>query len=525
MSHTEPMVKARRRPWLPPTRRGVELNRVRYVWTNRCTHSDVMSTANTTTILATKVTGSRRKLKLPLSGADGGAFATRSEPVLSLPKARQHRLMVQERDLFMSRLRQERIERSQLENWAAVKLQSVARGFLARPRPVKIEKPRERETEESLKQQLALIAAETDRQIAREAADLEDENIPEWRRHISKRAATKKARKRLKALEKTASVLFQALIRGFLVRRAMRAVWRRAQDEVRRRAATSVQRAWRQFLARRWLEERILRRWFQATIKVQAPFRGMLGRMFASAVRGRMRDMAAQDKSAGMIQRIYRGRAAKKKAQHRRETKAAVRIQKTVRGKKAKNKVTQLKIEKEDEAHRLQEEERIRQEETERAERVRAKREEKATKERAAVRIQSAARGKAAQKSVRNKRRKKKTEHAATKIQSKARQKAAAAEVAKRRKARDEAEQEHAAVAIQKATRSKAARKKVRKRRAEKEEAAKVSAATRIQSQVRRKQADAEVQHARRQKQEALLDAAARPASKKVKRAKKQHAQ
>ena len=121
------MQERNRRPWLPPTRRGVELNRVRYVWTNRCTHSDVMSTANTTTILPTKVSRSSRKLKLPLSSGDGGAFAARAEPVLSLPKARQHRLMVQERDIFMSRLRQERIERSQLENWAAVKLQAVAR--------------------------------------------------------------------------------------------------------------------------------------------------------------------------------------------------------------------------------------------------------------------------------------------------------------------------------------------------------------------------------------------------------------
>lgn len=60
----------------------------------------------------------------------------RSLPALAVPAARLHRELLLERDAFMAQLAREREEKTQLENWAATRIQACYRGFRSRPRAV-----------------------------------------------------------------------------------------------------------------------------------------------------------------------------------------------------------------------------------------------------------------------------------------------------------------------------------------------------------------------------------------------------
>ncbi|KAF1793071.1 IQ motif, EF-hand binding site [Phytophthora cactorum] len=60
----------------------------------------------------------------------------RSLPALSVPTKRLHRELLLERDAFMAQLTREREEKTQLECWAATRIQAYFRGFRSRPRVV-----------------------------------------------------------------------------------------------------------------------------------------------------------------------------------------------------------------------------------------------------------------------------------------------------------------------------------------------------------------------------------------------------
>lgn len=60
----------------------------------------------------------------------------RSLPALSVPATRLHRELLLERDAFMAQLTREREEKTQLECWAATRIQACYRGFRSRPRVV-----------------------------------------------------------------------------------------------------------------------------------------------------------------------------------------------------------------------------------------------------------------------------------------------------------------------------------------------------------------------------------------------------
>ena len=123
----------------PSVMRPLVLHPVRYLWTNRSTHSDVMATSTTTEISAL---GGATKLPSRGASSSGGFSRTIQLPSflgthlashVSVPSNKAAAL-VRERDAFMRRLEQERNDRSVLETWAAIRIQAIVRAHLARLR-------------------------------------------------------------------------------------------------------------------------------------------------------------------------------------------------------------------------------------------------------------------------------------------------------------------------------------------------------------------------------------------------------
>ena len=100
---------------------------VRYLWMNRSTHSDVMSTSTTTTITTAN---SKNGLSIQLPSFLGKHLSSH----VSVPSKRKSKALVKERDLFMQRLEQERNDRAILETWAIIRIQALGRGHLGRLR-------------------------------------------------------------------------------------------------------------------------------------------------------------------------------------------------------------------------------------------------------------------------------------------------------------------------------------------------------------------------------------------------------
>ena len=206
-------------------RRAVDLCPVSSIWVTRSTHSDVMTVTTTSQVVTNTKTrnGELRRIQLP-------TFMEERPQVLSMPPRRKIRALVRERDLFMNRLRAEREGRSQLEHWAAVKLQTQVRGFLVRPKPIRIPRVKEPVPTESIREQLARMARDTEAQMEldREMSMKDNDNSKGWRQKISKRAQAKEERNRLARREKFLAVFMQKLARGFLVRCAMKDIRERA---------------------------------------------------------------------------------------------------------------------------------------------------------------------------------------------------------------------------------------------------------------------------------------------------------
>jgi hypothetical protein len=118
-----------------PYFQGLDETHVTFLTMNRLTSSDVFATTVTVqkklirqTSLSTKMmTHHKTKLKLP---------SPKAPMTLPIPRKRMNKILLSERDAFMSKLFQERAERNKLENWAATRIQALFRGYLERPHPI-----------------------------------------------------------------------------------------------------------------------------------------------------------------------------------------------------------------------------------------------------------------------------------------------------------------------------------------------------------------------------------------------------
>lgn len=206
-------------------------------------------------------------------------------------RAKCGRDLRRERQVFLSRLTQEREDRIELEAWAASRVQALFRGFLVRPRP-----PRLRVRE-------ALTPAESNRVLVADLqAILARAGLPtipglgpdgrkapegsDWGRgrgvagSNTRGGGLRRSRSRkYRAFEHEMGTRITKVVRGFLERRRYGRRWAEWDFERRQAAAALIERAWHSYRKRmgwRELESGVTD---SAATKIQAPWRGMACRM------------------------------------------------------------------------------------------------------------------------------------------------------------------------------------------------------------------------------------------------------
>lgn len=119
-------------------RSGLEPSPVVFLCCNRSTHSDVMSTTNTTRVstLDSNAGGQRHNAELRrmdrLCNLPYRSASAVQPPMVGIPIKRRNKQLLAERDDFMDRLLKERDDRLELETWAATCVQAHVRGLSVR---------------------------------------------------------------------------------------------------------------------------------------------------------------------------------------------------------------------------------------------------------------------------------------------------------------------------------------------------------------------------------------------------------
>lgn len=230
----------------------------------------------------------------------------------------------------MERLENERTARSQLEAWAATRIQAATRGLLARPKKERVYRIADRTDKETIRAQLEVLTQEMDRQLELEAQQNEDET-PEWRRRIQRKAAGKKHMRKMQAIGNSAALRIQTVVLGFMARRAVAALREREEDEQRKWAAMKMQSIQRGYIIRAKMHLARIQKRHNSAVKIQAVARAMLDCEYARVLRLLMREKAREDVAATMIQGIFRQRMARRRMHSRRQDHAARKLQMTGR--------------------------------------------------------------------------------------------------------------------------------------------------------------------------------------------------
>jgi len=418
-----------------------------------------MSTVSTTRVFVegpssgrsstSKKGGDRRKIQLP--GFNQGG--TGAPPFISIPPRKKHRALLREREVFFARLQRERDMRTEIEVWAATRIQAIARGFLGRPAggaggggraptPEVFPTPAE-----VLKQQLLELTAETDRQLRRDWADVDGEMA--WRDSVARRAEERKNKRRRKLMQVSAAVTTQRIVRSFLARRAYQSFLKRLMRELRVDSALKIQKTMRGRIARVRVGHVLYDRAHTAAILIQRIARGVLRREHVKFLRMRMRCVEREEGSAILLQKLFRIGNAQRRVRRIKQDGAACTLQTLQRGRQARRRLYLEKVKREKAATRIQNLHRAR----EARDRVDAIRELKMMEEAraAAVKIQCAQRTRVAAKGTEVKRQARRVKAVET-IQGATRMRAARNELGQRQTA---AEQKKASTAIQAAVRGR----------------------------------------------------------------------
>ncbi|POM70893.1 Hypothetical protein PHPALM_12614 [Phytophthora palmivora] len=213
----------------------------------------------------------------------------RSLPALSIPSQRLHRELLLERDAFMAQLTREREEKTQLECWAATRIQACYRGFRSRPRVVAYARR---------KNKLALRSASC---IRLDLADMQDNlymrgNLPEeeagskdtsllWRQGVKDRARRKRDVKNQHEERQGAAIRIQSCVRRFLAKVAFRNLVVRARDERYLLAIVKIQSIYRGYHLRMWIQRLVPKLRYNAVVQIQALVRGSQARERVSMLR------------------------------------------------------------------------------------------------------------------------------------------------------------------------------------------------------------------------------------------------
>ncbi|KAG2984093.1 hypothetical protein PC121_g22501 [Phytophthora cactorum] len=207
----------------------------------------------------------------------------RSLPALSVPTKRLHRELLLERDAFMAQLTREREEKTQLECWAATRIQACFRGFRSRARVV------------AYARRMKKFALRTASSIRLDLADMQENlrmsgSLPQesessgketsllWRQGVRDRARRKRGFKNRQEERQSAVIRIQACVRRFLAKIAYRHLVARARDERHLLAIVKIQSIYRGYYLRSWIHRLVPKLKHDAAVQIQVLVRGSQAR-------------------------------------------------------------------------------------------------------------------------------------------------------------------------------------------------------------------------------------------------------
>lgn len=426
----------------------------------RCTHSDVMSPTVTFRPCARIDPATLQPSNSAAKPSAEDTLARSSASVkVPIKRSKRSRLLQHERKQFFWKLMHERNLRAHLEGRASIQAQRIIRGHLTRKSLNSCNQDAENADD------LQAVSGQDQADVAA--------FLRQFRRDVAK-AHQLIPRQRHKRMV----VKLQSVVRGFVVRRALRPTKSYALLVRQEAAARKVQAVWRCYSYTLRSNAQLYSEMHQACTRIQAFMRGYLGRNFVELLHQAMRIETENVRSAVKIQALFRKTAAVKSKQTKKFDKASLLIQKTYRMHLTKRQIKdQYRA-----ATKLQATLRGRRD------RILLQQQQHHA---AATRIQSVRRG----QQERKRRAEKQKESAAVVIQSASRRRAAAKEINRRRTA--ETEKDEAAVIIQGCMRKRRAHRRVAKKRADRS----AKAATSIQCTARRRAATKELQRRKLQQQ------------------------
>ncbi|CAM9629336.1 unnamed protein product [Chrysoparadoxa australica] len=306
-----------------PTRRGNSCYTAptRFMWGCRTTSVDVMAVTNTTCECVSAVREDRpTACHFPYEGNMLGFDGLRSHTALTKQRelqsrAKKSRDMHREQSGFIARLTKEREERIELERWGATRIQSVFRGYLVRPRPLR---PRARITMAGQEGNRKLVA-EIQSILSKAGLPLIPgtglDGNPEGSEAARLAYLTKRWQKsrRFRAICTHAATKVQAIARGHSGR--LRAQERQEEVLLARQhlGARKFQQAWCNYSYRKTWWDRAAGLKDEAAGKIQPIWRGVATRQHLAERRREERAMHRRDVACTIIGRRIRVRLARVK--------------------------------------------------------------------------------------------------------------------------------------------------------------------------------------------------------------------
>jgi len=507
----------------------LDITPVTFIACQRTTHSDVITTTNTFVINQDDIGTDTRDPNVAKIGGSGGGSGRRSMGrVKPLTSRKKHLLLLEEQHAFMTHLHQIRDRRVEIENWAADIIQQVMRAYLERhkkrERPEIDEGERKQDIEaktnevtpkdesnemrffSTLRQRFALssdLQADVKALVAMSEDMLEQRlqeagmaGLPQWKRKAIRKQKQRSDKRRRKALKNRVSTRVQALMRGWMARRAFRMLIKMSHDEKMSQAATKIQSQARVFTTKQSLKA-VLEKHVECAKKIQRVYRGWDTRLFVDYIRSELRQRMKRLEASIAIQTLFRGHRAKVLVSDMRAAKAATVLQCAFRSHQARTETMGKKVQQQQEVERREraatklqainrgaKSRQLVKEKKRRRDRARRNQARSQARNQAATKIQSISRRKQAHKKARVRK------NAAVTIQSAGRGRIG-------RKQAKHVKHTKAATQIQAAQRGRSARDTRRNQHQQ---------ATRIQSQVRRRRASQRTQEMANEKQQQMSE-------------------
>lgn len=310
-----------------PTWLAIPLTPPVYSWCLRTTHSDVMCVSNTTRLFRDPgppgADGAKpRRCRLPYSDpnvATQNGKLYRPPPSTSATstllskqqeaksRARMNQQLLKERDEFLARLHQERLDRLETEKQAAMQIQSLYRGYSCRPHPESVVLMKDRRRARLADGELSIETA----MLKQLELKLGLPSLPGLTLSPPSKVSSKQARRlarQQRERQAEGALRIQSMARCSASREAVRVKRETRARDRQQASAISIQRGFRNHQYRGSKRKRTEHR---AAVAIQAANRGRLAREQVKRIRNQRSRQSRERSATVTMQRVARGRKAR----------------------------------------------------------------------------------------------------------------------------------------------------------------------------------------------------------------------